>query len=108
MFNATEGAVRDVTVSDRLTPTLWSFVDFRRFMTSIVSVTFAVQIQGTVVAYQIYEATRDPLSLGFVGLAEALPFVSLALLGGHVADIRDRRRISLVVLAMMASLSLAL
>ncbi len=77
-------------------------------MLSMVSVTLANQIQGTVVAYQIYELTRDPLSLGAVGLAEALPFISLALLGGHVADARDRRRISLFVLTIMMLMSACL
>jgi MFS family permease len=77
-------------------------------MVCMIAVTLANQIQGTVVAYQIYELTRDPLSLGAVGLAEALPFVSLALLGGHVADARDRRRISLLVLLVMFGMSLAL
>src|SRR3954467_15008962 len=77
-------------------------------MLSMISVTLANQIQGTVVAYQIYELTRDPLSLGAVGLAEALPFVSLALLGGHVADARDRRRIALIVLLVMLTMSLVL
>ena len=61
-------------------------------MFGMITVTLANQIQGTVVAYQIYELTHDPLSLGAVGLAEALPFVALALLGGHVADARDRDR----------------
>jgi MFS family permease len=89
-------------------PEIWAIPGFRDFMFGMVAVTLANQIQGTVVAYQIYELTHDPLSLGAVGLAEALPFVSLALLGGHVADARDRRRISLVVLVIMFAMSLSL
>jgi MFS family permease len=87
---------------------IWSLPGFRDFMLSMISVTLANQIQGTVVAYQIYELTRDPLSLGAVGLAEALPFVALALVGGHVADARDRRRVSLTVLCVMVAMSAAL
>ncbi len=87
---------------------IWSLPGFRDFMLSMISVTLANQIQGTVVAYQIYELTRDPLSLGAVGLAEALPFVALALVGGHVADARDRRRVSLAVLCVMATMSASL
>ncbi|HTA94308.1 MAG TPA: MFS transporter [Polyangiaceae bacterium] len=89
-------------------PEIWAIPGFRDFMLGMIAVTLANQIQGTVVAYQIYELTRDPLSLGAVGLAEALPFVSLALLGGHVADARDRRRISLLVLVIMFAMSLSL
>lgn len=89
-------------------PEIWAVPGFREFMVAMVLVTLANQIQGTVVAYQIYEITRDPLSLGVVGLAEALPFVSLALLGGHVADVRDRRRITLTVLYVMIFMSACL
>jgi MFS family permease len=89
-------------------PDIWAVPGFRDFMAGIVLVTLANQIQGTVVAYQIYELTRDPLSLGAVGLAEALPFITLALLGGHIADARDRRHISLVVLIVMMVMSASL
>src|ERR1700759_5306194 len=77
-------------------------------MVSMILVTLANQIQGTVVSYQIYELTHDPLSLGAVGLAEALPFIALALLGGHIADARDRRRISLCVMSVMTAMSAVL
>ncbi len=90
------------------TPEIWAIPGFREFMVSMIAVTLANQIQGTVVAYQIYELTRDPLSLGAVGLAEALPFIALALVGGHVADARDRRRVSLAVLVVMIAMSVSL
>ena len=48
--------------------------------------TLAAQIQGVVVSWQIYDVTRDPLSLGLIGLAEALPYIGVALFAGHVAD----------------------
>lgn len=87
---------------------LWDYVDFRRFLIGMVSVTLANQLLGAVVAYQIYELTGDPLSLGMVGLAEALPFVSLALLGGHFADAHDRRHVVLLTLGIMLLSSCAL
>ena len=89
-------------------PDIWTVPGFVPFIVSMVLVTLANQIQGTVVAYQIYELTRDPLSLGAVGLAEALPFVSLALFGGHVADVRDRRRVTLTVMYVMIAMSVCL
>jgi MFS family permease len=39
--------------------------------------------------------THKPLVLGLLGLAEGLPFIALALFGGHVADRYDRRSIIL-------------
>lgn len=69
--------------------------DFRWFVASLVAFTLGTQLQATIVAWQVYALTRDPLSLGFVGLAEALPFVGAALFAGHVADAYDRKRLAL-------------
>jgi MFS family permease len=66
------------------------------------------QIQGLVVAWQMYALTRDPLALGIVGLAEALPFIGLALPAGHVADVRDRRRVALSALVVLLACALGL
>jgi MFS family permease len=49
----------------------------------------------TVVAFQTYEVTGEPLALGILGLVEAIPALGLMLFGGHVADRRDRRSIVL-------------
>ena len=67
-------------------------------------------IQQIALAYELYLVTRDPLSLGLIGLAEAVPFIALALFGGHVADRVDKRRIMQIALLVMllASAVLAL
>ena len=78
------------------------FPKFRRFIASVVTLTVATQIQAVVVGWQVYAVTKDPLSLGLVGLAEAVPFITIALFAGHVADRTDRRRV--VALATVAML----
>ncbi len=47
------------------------------------------------VGWQVYALTHNPLDLGFVGLAQFLPFVLLVLPAGHVADRADRRLVLL-------------
>lgn len=47
---------------------------------------FAVQMQAVLLGWQIYDLTKDPLSLGLVGLAEAIPALSLALVAGYITD----------------------
>ena len=69
--------------------------DFRRFLAAHFTTTLGIQIQGVVVAWQMYLDTHDPLSLGLIGLAEALPNIATSLLGGHVADRTDRRRLAI-------------
>ncbi len=50
----------------------------------------ATQLQAVVVGWQVYGLTHDPLSLGLIGLAEALPFIGFALPAGHLADRTSR------------------
>jgi MFS family permease len=82
----------------------WSslrYPEYRRFLFSMGAVFVATQVQSTVLGWQVYEITRDPFSLGLVGLAEAVPFLALTLLGGWEADRRDRRALSLASLALV-------
>ncbi len=58
--------------------------------------TLAGRALAVVIGYQVYRLTKSPLALGWLGFFEALPALSLALLGGHVADRMDRRRIVLI------------
>ncbi|MDE3153089.1 MAG: MFS transporter, partial [Gemmatimonadota bacterium] len=81
--------------------------NFRWFLVSLFAMTVATQIQGIVVGWQIYAITHDPLSLGLIGLAEALPFLSIALPAGHTADRVNRRTITLAALAAMVACSVS-
>jgi len=54
-----------------------------------------LEILSLAVAWQVYEITRRPLDLGFVGLVQFLPVILLFLLAGHAAD-RFNRKTSLL------------
>ncbi|WP_192823015.1 MFS transporter [Rufibacter sp. LB8] len=82
--------------------------EFRRFISARFCITLAMQIQAVVVGWQIYDLTKDPLSLGLIGLAEAIPSITVALYAGHVADIVPRKRIIMTVLSVLLFCSLAL
>ena len=66
--------------------------DFQLLVAGRLLGTLALQIQGMAVGWQIYELTKNPLYLGFAGLAEALPALGIALYAGHVADMIDRKK----------------
>lgn len=70
--------------------------------------TIAIQAQAVAVAWALYQITRDPLVLGLVGLAEAIPFIGLALFGGYLADYRDKRSMMRIALGVMVLASLLL
>jgi MFS family permease len=70
--------------------------------------TIALLIQEVVLAYEIYKITHNPLALGLIGLAEAVPFISLVLFGGHFADNRDKKKIMQVTLSLIIASSIFL
>jgi MFS family permease len=67
--------------------------DFRRYITARALFSVATQIQGVVVSWQIFALTKDPLALGLIGLAEAIPSITVSLFAGHVADSVRRKNI---------------
>jgi MFS family permease len=70
--------------------------EFRALLGSRLAGALGRSMLATVIGYQVFTLTRDPLALGWLGLAEAVPALSLALFGGHFADRHDRRRIVLI------------
>ncbi len=82
--------------------------DFRWYILSLFAVTLGSQLQAVVVGWQVYAITHDPLSLGLIGLAEALPFIAVALPAGYVADRWNRRTIIVVALAVLVACALGL
>lgn len=71
---------------------------FRLYWFAIVSTTFAANIMSVSVGWQIYDITRDPLFLGYVGLAQFLPSLLLVLVTGLAADTFPRRAIMAICL----------
>ena len=69
--------------------------DYLRLILSYSMSTVAREGQIVVVSWQLYSVTRDPLSLGMIGLAEAVPFIAVALYAGHVADRTPRRPVAI-------------
>ena len=60
--------------------------DFKKLISARFLFTLAVQMQGVVIGWRVYELTNDALALGLVGLAEAIPALSLALYAGYIVD----------------------
>ncbi len=60
--------------------------DFKKLLSARFLFTFAVQMQAVVLGWRIYDLLKDPLSLGFIGLTEAVPAIGLALYAGFLVD----------------------
>lgn len=73
----------------------------------------AVSFAGSMITYvaipyQVYELTGSTLVVGLLGLAELVPLLGTALLGGALADAHDRRRLVLVADTTLLILALVL
>lgn len=82
--------------------------DFRLYQLARLCAVLAVQIESVAIGWQVYELTSSPLALGYTGLAQFLPFLVFALVGGQVADRVDRRAILVVCQSVMLLCSLLL
>jgi MFS family permease len=68
---------------------------FRNLVLGSFLFTLALLAQEVAIGYELYRVTRNPLSLGLIGLVEAVPFISFSLFGGHIADKYSKRNILL-------------
>ncbi len=66
------------------------------------------QIVAVTVGWHIYEVTRNPFSLGLVGLAEVLPFFCVAPFAGYLVDHLPRRRLGMVACSGLVMTALVL
>ncbi|GAO43634.1 MFS transporter [Flavihumibacter petaseus] len=82
--------------------------EFRNLMTGRFLFIMALRMMSTLVGWWLYELTGDPLAMGLIGLAEAVPAIALALYSGHVIDLSDKRRLLLRGVALYGACALML
>jgi MFS family permease len=66
--------------------------DLRLYLFIRFGTTLGTQIQSVAIGWQVYDITRDPVALGYVGLSIFLPMLLLVLPAGDLADRVDRRK----------------
>jgi MFS family permease len=67
--------------------------NFRFYLFYRIFMTMASLMQSVIVGWQIYALSHNVLWLGFIGLAEVIPQVSISLFAGHYIDLWNRRKI---------------
>ena len=67
------------------------YKEFRLFLFLRFAIVFAWTMQFVVIEWEVYRLTKDPLSLGLIGLMEVIPAVSMALFAGHFVDQLEKR-----------------
>lgn len=92
-------------------PSAWHVLrrrDFRLLWAGQLVSLAGTQVQTVALAWQVYTLTSSPLQLGLLGVARAVPFILLSVVGGVFADTVDRRRLLVVVQAILLALSAVL
>ncbi|MDB9712171.1 MFS transporter [Flavobacteriaceae bacterium] len=67
--------------------------EFNIFLIVRLILVFSWSMQFIIVEWLVWEITKNPLSLGLIGLAEVIPAVSMALFAGHIVDQKEKRNL---------------
>ena len=65
--------------------------EFRWFLLMRLGIVLAWSMQFVLIEWEVYRLTKDPWSLGLIGLMEVIPAISLALFAGHIVDQNEKR-----------------
>ena len=82
--------------------------EFNIFLLVRFLLVFGWSMQFIVIEWQVYSITKDPLSLGIIGLMEIIPAFSMALFAGHIVDQKEKRNLLAICTAAFSLISLGL
>lgn len=81
-------------------------VEYRRLWIGTVASGTGSRMTSVAVPIQVYDITHSSFAVGLLGLALAIPLITVGLLGGALADAVDRRTLALVTTILGAVVSL--
>ena len=82
--------------------------EFNIFLLVRFLLVFGWSMQFIVIEWQVYSITKDPLSLGIIGLMEIIPAFTMALFAGHIVDQNEKRNLLAICTAAFSFISLGL
>src|SRR3990167_935214 len=82
--------------------------EFNIFLTVRFAMVFAWSMQFIIIEWEVYSLTKNPLSLGIIGLMEIIPAISMALFAGHIVDQNEKKGLLLKCILGFSVISLGL
>ena len=67
------------------------FKEFNFFLMMRFAMVFAWSMQFVIIEWEVYSLTKNPLSLGIIGLMEIIPAIAMALFAGHIVDQNEKK-----------------
>ncbi|MCP4802421.1 MAG: MFS transporter [Bacteroidetes bacterium] len=84
------------------------FKEFNIFLLVRFALVFGWSMQFIIIEWQVYTLTKDPLSLGIIGLMEIIPAFTMALFAGHIVDQSEKRNLLAKCIAAFSFISFGL
>ncbi len=82
--------------------------EFNIFLVVRFALVFAWSMQFIIIEWEVYSITKDPWSLGLIGLMEIIPALSIALFAGHIVDQNEKRGLLIKCIIGFSIISLGL
>jgi len=82
--------------------------EFNIFLLVRFVLVFGWSMQFIVIEWEVYSLTKDPLSLGVIGLMEIIPAFTMALFAGHIVDQNEKRNLLAKCIAAFSLISFGL
>lgn len=82
--------------------------EFNIFLLVRFLLVFGWSMQFIVIEWEVYSITKDPLSLGIIGLMEIIPAFTMALFAGHIVDQKEKRNLLATCIAAFSLISFGL
>ena len=83
------------------------FKEFNFFLLIRFLLVLAWSMQFIIIEWEVYNLTKDPLSLGLIGLVEIIPAISMSLFAGHIVDQNEKKKMFMLAIIAFLFVSFA-
>lgn len=84
------------------------YKEFTIFLLLRFAMVFGWSMQFIIIEWEVYSLTKNPLSLGIIGLMEVIPAITMALFAGHIVDQKEKKGLLVKCILGFAIISLGL
>jgi MFS family permease len=84
------------------------YKEFNMFLVLRFAMVFAWSMQFIVIEWVVYSMTKNPISLGIIGLMEVIPAIGMALFAGHIVDQNEKKGMLFNCILAFSAISLGL
>lgn len=69
------------------------YTEFRMYIIARFFFIMVLTMQATLISWEVFAITKDPFSIGLIGLVEFIPAVIMAIYSGYIIDKSDKKKL---------------